>query len=56
MKFGQLLEYKKRNIFPKKNAKHELWRLVQDPFLFFKKVSYKEVKASGLQNGFNVFC
>ena len=37
MKLGQLIEYKKRNIFLKKYAKNEAVRLVPDLFLFLKK-------------------
>ena len=38
VKFGQLIEYKKRNIFLKKNyAEKETRRLVPDFFLFLKK-------------------
>ena len=54
MKFGQLIEYNKINIFFKNHAENEAGRLVPDHFLFFKKALYK-VKASGLQIGFNIF-
>ena len=54
MKFGQLIEYNKRNIFPQNHAEDEAGRLVPKPFLFFKKASY-EVKASGLRLSFNKF-
>ena len=37
MKFGQLIEYNKRNTFLQKYAKNEAGRLVPDLFLFFKK-------------------
>ena len=39
MKFGQLIEYKKRNVFFSKikYAENEVRRLVPDLFLFFKK-------------------
>ena len=37
MKFGQLIEYNKRNIFFKNYAENEASRLVPDLFLFFKK-------------------
>ena len=53
MKFGQLIEYNKRNIFFKSNAEKETERLVPDLFLFLKKALYR-VKASGLQLHFNV--
>ena len=36
MKFGQLLEYDKRNIFLQKLCGNEAGRLVQDLFLFFE--------------------
>ena len=37
MKFGQLIEYNKRNIFFKNYAENEARRLVLDLFSFFKK-------------------
>ena len=37
MKFGQLIEYDKRNIFLKNNAENEDGRLVPEFFLFSKK-------------------
>ena len=37
MKFGQLIEHKKRNIFFQNYAENEAGRLVPDLFLFFKK-------------------
>ena len=43
MKFGQFVEYNKRNIFL--HAENEAGRLVPDRFLFFKKASCA-VKAS----------
>ena len=54
MNFGQLTEYKKRNVFLKKSGRNEEGSLVPDPFFFFKKALY-EVKATGLQLGFNMF-
>ena len=54
MKFGQLIEYNKRNIFLQKSCKNEAGRLVPDLFLFLKKALY-EVKTSGLQFSFNIF-
>ena len=36
MKFGQLIEYNKRNIF-RNYAENEVGRLVPDLFLFFEK-------------------
>ena len=44
MKFAQLIEYNKRNIFHQKSSRK----------CFFKKVLY-EVNASGLQLSFNIF-
>ena len=46
MKFGQLIEYNKRNICRQEN---EAGRLVPATFCFYK------VKASGLQLCFNIF-
>ena len=37
MKFGQLIEHPKRNIFFKNYAENEAEKLVSDCFLFFKK-------------------
>ena len=37
MKFGQLIEYNKRNIFLENYAENEAGRLVPDLPLFFKK-------------------
>ena len=37
MKFGQLIECNKRNIFFKNYAENEAGRLAQDLFLFFEK-------------------
>ena len=37
MKFGQLVEYNKRNIFLKNYAENDSGRLVPDLFLFFWK-------------------
>ena len=53
MKFGQLMEYDKINIFKKNHAENKAGRLVPDLFLFFEKALY-EVKASGLQFRFNI--
>ena len=38
IKFGQLIEHPKINIFKKNYAEHETGKLVPDRFLFFKKV------------------
>ena len=46
MKFGQLVEYNKRNVF--------LQRLNPDFFLFFKEALH-EIKESGLQLSFNTY-
>ena len=55
MNFSQLIEYNnKKNISFKNHAENETGRLVPDSFLFSKKALY-EVKASGLQLGFNTF-
>ena len=35
MKFGQLIEYNKRNIFLENYAEYETRRLIPDLFLFF---------------------
>ena len=53
MKFGQLIKYNKGNIFPQNHAENEAERLVQDLFLFFKKVLF-EVQLSGPQFSFNI--
>ena len=46
MKFSQLIEYKKGNIFLRNQADNEAARLVSDPFFFFKKKkALNEVKA-----------
>ena len=37
MKFGQLIEYNKKNIFLKNYVENEAGRLVPDLFLFFEK-------------------
>ena len=56
IKFGQLIEYIKRNIFVQKlcYAESKAGRLVLDLFLFFEK-AYYVVKTSGLQLSFNIF-
>ena len=54
MKFGQLIENNKGNIFLQKSCKNEAGRLVLDLFLFFKKALYV-LKAIGLQLKFNIF-
>ena len=38
MRFGQLIEYNKRNLLLKNYAENEARRLVPDLLLFFKKV------------------
>ena len=40
MKFGQLIEYPKRNIFLKNYVENEAGKLVPVRFLFFKKALY----------------
>ena len=55
MKFGQLIEYNKRNVFHAYfHTENKAGRLILDLFLFFKKVLYM-VKASGLQFGLTIF-
>ena len=54
MKFGQLMEYNKKNIFFKNHTQNEAGRPVSDLFLFLKKALY-EVKTSGLQLSFNIY-
>ena len=54
MKFGQLIEHSKGNIFLWNHAENETGRLVSDFFLFYKKALY-EVKTSRLQFSFNIF-
>ena len=55
MKFGQLMEHPKRNIFFFKNyAQNEVGKLVPDRFMFFKK-ALNWVKVSGLQLDFSIF-
>ena len=48
MKFGQLIEHNKRNIFFKNYAEYEVGRLVPGHFLFFKNLNmrYKQVDFS----------
>ena len=41
MKFGQSIEYNRRNFFFKNHAKNEAGRLVPELFLFFKKALLK---------------
>ena len=53
MKFGQLVEYNKKNVLLQNHAENEAGRLVPDLFLLFKKALYK-VKQSGLQLGFTI--
>ena len=56
MKFGQLIEYNKRNIFFKNHLENGAWRLVLDLFLFKKKKkASNEIKASDQQLSFNIF-
>ena len=54
MKFGQVTQYSKINIFFKNHGENEAGRLVPDIFLLFKKALY-EVKASIMQLSFNIF-
>ena len=54
MKFGQVIEYNKRNIVVKIPVENEAGRLVPDLFLFFKNALY-EVKASARQLSFKIY-
>ena len=54
MKFGQLIEYPKINIFFFLNYTENYLKIIPGRFLFFKKALYK-VKASGLQLDFTIF-
>ena len=54
MKFSQVIEDNKVNIFLQKYAEIEAGRVVPELFLLFRKALY-EVKASGLQLSFNIF-
>ena len=54
MKFGQVIEYNKKNIFFKSHRENETARLVPGLFLLFEKALF-EIKKSGLQPSFNIF-
>ena len=54
MKFGQIIEYNKINIFLKNHAENEAERLVPDLSLSVIKDLF-DVKASDLQSSFNIF-
>ena len=54
MKFRQLIEYNKRNMFLRNRAENVAGGLVTDFFLSFKK-ALQEIKTSGLQLSFNIF-
>ena len=54
MKFGQLIEYNKRNMFFRNRAENVAGGLVTGFFLSFKK-ALQEIKSSGLQLSFNIF-
>ena len=54
LKFGQLIEYPKKNIFLRNYAENKAGKLVPDCFLFFNKTS-NQVKAIGLQLNFSIF-
>ena len=54
MKFGQLLECNVKNTIFKNHVENETERLVQELFLFCKKV-FNEVKAIGQHLCFNIF-
>ena len=53
MKFGQAIEYYKRNTFLQKPCRNVAERLVPDIFFVFKE-ALDEVKASCLQVSFNI--
>ena len=56
MKFGELIEHNKRNIFLQKSCRqNEAGRLVSDLFLFFFKKTLYEAKSNGLHLSFNIF-
>ena len=52
IKFGHIIEYKKKNIFFVNHAENETWNLAPDHF-FLKKSLY-QVKAKSLQLSFNI--
>ena len=54
MKFGQVMEYNKRNNLIQNHSENKPGKLVPDPLLFYKKALY-EIKASGLWISFNIF-
>ena len=54
MKFRQLIEYNKRNIFLQKSCRNNTGRLVPDLSCVFKK-ALNEVKARSVQLSFNIF-
>ena len=54
MKFGQVIEYNKRNTFLQNHAENEAERLVPDMFLFFKK-DLCGIIIIGLQFSFSKF-
>ena len=54
LKFGQVIEQNKRNIFLENHAENEAGGLVPDLFLFFNK-ALNDIKANGLQLSFNQF-
>ena len=53
MKFDQLIEYNKRNIFLQNYTENEAVK-ISDLFLYFKKTLY-EVKANGVQLKCKIF-
>ena len=48
LKFGQVIEQNKRNIFLENHAENEAGGLVPDPFFFFNK-ALNDIKANGLR-------
>ena len=55
MKFGQLIENNKRNIFFFQKSCRKCGRGTSSRTLFFKKKALYQAKASVLQLGFNIF-
>ena len=55
MKFGQLTENNKRNIFPLKLRRRYGREAGSRPIFVFQKKGLNVVKASGLQFNFNIF-
>ena len=54
MKFGQLIENKKRKIYLEKYTKNKAGKVVPDLSFDFSKITCYEMKASGLQLSFDI--